>query len=451
MKRKHDRKMEDKNRKHIVLITRTMFLFVFFFVMMLVFMPGKPAKACCICGCDCSSIEGYHEDTVDEVNDHTDDEFDQHEDWILETWWEEHMLPALKRMAEQMTTVTMMNAENIGMFMDAESQLETQRVLQELQAEAHKDYMPSENLCKMGTLNRSMAASERRSIITQMAMTTGSIDRQLANENMISPELPDSDIMSRFEKFRSTYCDPSEHNKAFEVLCPTGPVNERMNRDIDYTRTIGAELSLHVDFVDPALTTQEEDVIALARNLYAHDLAFRRTRSQLRNEAKQDEYLDLRSVIAKRSVAENSFNAIMGMKTGGILVQTDLPPSVNTDATTPQYFTRELLVEMGMPEDEVERYVGQYPSYYAQMEILTKKIYQDPAFITNLLDTPANVKRQYAAMQSMGLMQQREMFDSSLRTEMLLSVLLELEIEKQQEEVQNEVNKLTPSGKRRDP
>ncbi len=426
---------------------RTATFFGAFAFLLLVCLPLKPAKACCICGCPCGTIASYHEETVQVINDHTTEEHNLHQDWLAFTWWDKFMHPNLQKMAEQMTAATLMNAEAIGMFMDAESQLKTQRLLQDRMAEAHKDYIPSETLCKMGTLNRSMVESERRATITQAAMSTGSIDRQLGLIHMISAESPDSDEQSRFKHFQNTYCDPSDHNRAFEALCPTGPT-PRVNRDIDYTRTIGSELSLNVDFVDKNKTTEEEDVIALARNLYANDLFSQRTIRELRNEGKQDEYLDLRSVVAKRSVAENSFNAIMGLKTGGT-ISAGGPPSANADTTDPKFFMTRLLEELGMPEDETKRYVGSNPSYYSQMEVLTKKVFQDPAFIANLYDTPANVKRQYAAMQSLGLTQQREMFDSTLRTEMLLSVLLELEVAKYQKRVQNEINKLTPSGKKR--
>lgn len=425
---------------------KIIFLCAVFSVCFFVLWPDR-AQACCACGCNCGEIAAKHATTRSDVNNHTDDEFDKHEEWMVDTLWEDYMFPMLQMMTEELTAAQLMEMEIVGSFFDAENQLETQRLLQELQAEAHKDYIPSESVCKMGTLTRSVAQAQRRGQITQMAMTKGSIDRQLQTANMISVEETDSDRMSRFEKFKSVYCDHNDFNGAFEVFCDS-VVADRVNKDIDYARTIGGELSLHVDFVDPNLEPIEEDVIALSRNLYAHNLFTKMTRDQIENKATNDEYLDLRSVIAKRSVAENSFNAIMGMKTAGPLV-TDQPPSVNDDGTSPEYFTRQLLVEMGMPEDEVERFVGENPSYYAQMEVLTKKIYQDPAFITNLIDTPANVKRQFAAMQSFGLMQQRDIFDTLLRSEMLLSVLLELEIAQKQEDIQNEVNRLSNVGKRR--
>jgi hypothetical protein len=74
------------------------------------------------------------------------------------------------------------------------------------------------------------------------------------------------------------------------------------------------------------------------------------------------------------------------------------------------------------------------------MEVLTKKIYQDPAFYASLMDSPANVNRQYAALQSFGLMQKRDIFETVSRSEILMSLLLEMEIAKYQDNIQNRQN-----------
>ena len=73
------------------------------------------------------------------------------------------------------------------------------------------------------------------------------------------------------------------------------------------------------------------------------------------------------------------------------------------------------------------------------MELLTKKIYQRPDFYTNLYDKPANVDRIRASMRSIGLMQKWDMFNSRLRSEMLLSVAAELELAKEQDRLQRQM------------
>jgi len=69
------------------------------------------------------------------------------------------------------------------------------------------------------------------------------------------------------------------------------------------------------------------------------------------------------------------------------------------------------------------------------MELLTKKIYQNPDFYTNLYDKPANVSRKGVAMQAIGLMQKFDMLKSTLRKEASLSVLLELAVTDEQNDI----------------
>jgi hypothetical protein len=74
-------------------------------------------------------------------------------------------------------------------------------------------------------------------------------------------------------------------------------------------------------------------------------------------------------------------------------------------------------------------------SYFGQMEALTKFIYQDPHFFIELQDKPANVERQQTSMKAIQLMQERDMFESLQRSELLLSTLLELYLVKEQQKV----------------
>ena len=71
-------------------------------------------------------------------------------------------------------------------------------------------------------------------------------------------------------------------------------------------------------------------------------------------------------------------------------------------------------------------------SYDGIMEVLTKKIYQDPAFYINLYDNPENVMRQKASIKAIQLMQGWDIVKALHRREMLLAMILELKLRKQQ-------------------
>ncbi|MGZ9108293.1 MAG: hypothetical protein ACXW4B_05680 [Micavibrio sp.] len=368
---------------------------------------------------------------VTAVNTWTTTEFQLHQVWMVTVFFNQYILPAMQQMAEQLSAVAMQQMMILGTFLDAKHQLETNRLYQELAAQAHKDYHPSEGMCTIGTVARSLAASDRNATLTALMMAQHSLDRQLLNANSNASEGPKEDLEGRVEQFRTTYCDPNDNNKGLTSVCD-GATQARMNKDIDYTRTVANPLTIEVDFSNATLTDDEEDLLALASNLYAHDIFSQIPEAQLNeNEANQQTYMDMRSIVAKRSVAENSFQAIAAMKSSGAT------PAVGTA----QYMAA-VLEELGVSNADAQELIGENPSYYAQMEMLTKTILQRPQFFVDLYDKPANVARKGVALQALALMQDRDSFKSTLRSEAMLSVILELQVMKAQEAVQNEVNRL---------
>ena len=354
-------------------------------------------------------------------------------EYIIDIFFLEHILPAMMMMTEQLSAVGMQQVATIGMFFDAKHQQETQRLFQQLAAQAHKDYQPSEELCSLGTIMRSLGASDRNSDLTALTLTERSLRRQLGNANTNASEGPKEDREGRLDQFRRRYCDPNDNDKGLASICNNAN-NETKNKDVDFARTVAFPMTLDINFSDAVLTDDEEDVIALASNLFSHEVFTRISSTAMEVVANQDEYLNVRSVIAKRSVAEHSFNTILGMKTAG-----------SNAANTAQYMMS-MLQELGMSADDAMALVGENPSYYAQMEVLTKTIFQRPEFFVGLYDKPTNVARKGVALQAVSLMQDRDLFKSSLRSEAMLSVLLEMEIMKLQEDVQNRINRLVADG-----
>lgn len=371
--------------------------------------------------------------------------------WLISILWEDNLLPAMMLMADQLTAVAMQQMQIIGTFMDAKHQLETQQVLQKIAARTHKDYQPSIGLCEFGTLMKSMAMTDRKVDVTAVLMAQHSQDRQLGAVNTASALGEDSDKESRIKQFREKFCQRFDNNDGLNILCDwdqdgvPGPIiggqdPDRRNKDIDFVRTLDKPWTIDMDMLYPSLrevlTDNEEEVFALAGNLYGHELFIRppaRSLQALPNQRitnMQKTYMDIRSVVAKRAVAENSFNAIVGLKSNGA-------------ESVPDYLIA-MLQELGLPYDVATQMSGgALPSYYSQMEVLTKKIYQKPDFYTNLYDTPANVDRKEVAMQAIGLMQKFDIFKSYLRNEASLSVLLEMEVVTLQNEVENEINQMT--------
>jgi hypothetical protein len=368
-------------------------------------------------------------------------EFIIQREWLTKVLFEQHVLPALMLFTEQISAMAMNQALTIGMFLDAKHQLETQRTLQEMTAQAHKDYHPSEGMCVFGTNVRSLAASERNNDLSAATFSSRMLQRELLSGDSLSGYGRTSDMSSRLKQFRDVYCSRADNGNGLALLCPTAPSNPaRMNKDINFTATLDAPLTLALDFTQaPDPSPDEEDIFALAANLYAHNVAPSIPQRFLSEQGGRPEsagvrrYMDVRAIAAKRSVATNSFAAIAAMKSQG------------KEQVQPYMFA--ILKEMGLTNpDDIRAFLGDKPSYHAQMEVLTKKLYQHPAFYTELYDKPANVARKNVSLQAIELMQKRDIYRSLLRSEAILSVMLETSLKDEQSRIVNEISNLDDSG-----
>jgi hypothetical protein len=406
------------------------------------------AAICCVSCCSCltdvllpDDITMWIENWIN-INLHIFIQLTLHRIFFFDwEFWQQNLLPAMMSMAEQLAAVAMQQMTIIGTFLDAQEQLETQRLFQQLMARAHKDYHPSIEMCEVGTRIKSLAASERMGELATLTLSQRAQDRALGNANVSAFGGDRSDIVNRVEQFRLVFCDRRDNNDSLDLVC-TSPTTvagrERYNKDIDFPRTIMHPFTVVANFTNagPA-TPQEEEIMALASNLYGYETFTRPDPQALVNEpnrqvtGSQQAYIDMRSRVAQMSVAENSFNAIVGMKVEG--------------TAGSRTFMEAFLQQLGVPAAEATALLGNNPSYEAQMEILTKKAYQDPRFYTHLYDKPANVERKGAAMQAIGLIQKFDMLKSYLRTEASLSILLELAVDELQSELEDAIDTVDTS------
>lgn len=422
---------------------------------------SQPAWAQCSCGDCCGPIKGCASTCTCTSNkqtkittDHIVESFKQHRTWMVDIFFKDDrkgdqsnfhtvpgMLAALEIMASQLTASMGSQVMAVGAMLDAKHQMETQRLFQQLTAEAHKDYQPSEGLCAIGTMTRSLAASNRRADLTQIALSNRMNERQLLSGDIVSTASSESDFWSRIKQYRMTFCNPKDNGNGLANLCKGGGTDKtRFNRDIDYTATVDMPLTLDVDFNKPPKTPDEENIFALSANLYAHEPMPAVIQGELVTENGDPgegalKILDIRALAAKRSVAQNSFAAVVGQRAQG-----------NEEVSPFLYSALKEMSNEGISDDEIKKYLGDKPSYHAQMEMLTKKVYQHPAFYTDLYDKTANVLRKEAAMQAVNLMQKRDMYRSLLRSETLFSVMLETTLMDSQERIQNEIKRLDQEG-----
>jgi hypothetical protein len=200
-------------------------------------------------------------------------------------------------------------------------------------------------------------------------------------------------------------------------------------------------------------TNDEMSVWALSENLYGNDTFRTIPKDYLARPSNQSAILDIRSVIAKRSVAEYSFQTMVGMRSE-YQPENNQPPG--TSQVWPLGYTagfyrgmgpyiRSILDRQGMGGESANDLPGE-GSYYSTMYALSKAIYQDPQFYIELYDSPANLERKSIVMRGIDLMQSMDMLKSRLRSEMLLAVLTEMEIIKEQRAVQDKLDQARNEG-----
>ncbi len=383
-------------------------------------------------------IKSYHAVAEVTMLTHIKQEFIFHQSWLTNTLFKQHILRAMMMMTEQLSAIAFQQVQIGGTFWDAKEQLETQRLTQELEYEAHKDYQPSEDFCYFGTNIRSMHGSNAASEYTQSALNERNIKRHLGNKKTTSAGSISEENVERWKNFTALYCDPADNNMSvflknggLKPACNSGASDkQRINADVDYTRTIDNPRTINANFTKDDPGKEGVDILALINNLYGHTPITRQIH-YLDQKGMKEKYMGLRAITAKRNVAQNSMNAIIAMKTSGTDQTTGAPQTAK--------FMGKLLENLGIPANETQLMLGKNPSYYAQLETLSKRIAQSPEFYSNLYDKPANVTRKGVAIKALDLMIEREMYKSQLRREMLISVLLSSKLKRDADIVNREL------------
>ncbi len=342
----------------------------------------------------------------------------------------------LQMMTSQLTATMVDQVMGVGMLFDAKHQLEVQREFQRLTAQAHKDYHPSAQMCRVGTFVRHLAESEKHADMTQVTVANRLMDRETISGRVITLESDTSDYKSRLKHFAETHCNKEDAGDGMKNLCKDSKATaEWKNAGVDYTQRVSAPLTLDIDFVEGGEPNEEEAaLLALLNNLFYNEPfpEIPPAKTQLKNMSQPLQ--NMRSIIAVRGLARNTIANIIAEKTSSPETATAMP------------FIRALLEEFGLEETEIDKMFGENPSYHAQMEVLTKKIYQHPNFVVNLYDKPANVKRMRAAMRAIKLMQDRDIHEAMMRREMLLSMILEIRIREYQAEVMDDIRRKLGGG-----
>lgn len=354
---------------------------------------------------------------------------------------QDDLKPANQTLADSLREKIILRFLMIGAFMDGQTEVQSVTTLQKLNAKAMRDYQVSEQICRFGSISKGLSQSSNKAKAAEQSIMNRMVARQTLDKSTLSSVFGDSteggrngDKSARLKRVATRYCDPQEMNGNYaaiateqgKIVTPfctsTDPKN--WNADIDAGKTLFAVNSTGSSLAGFGRSDDEQNLIDLGSNLYANNLPLNLGASDMMriqengsqgNESNITKLMDMRSILAKHSVAAGSFAAIAGMKTAGSADAKDQLQAVAK--------------ELGVTDQkDLDALIGDNPSYYAQMDFLTKKLYQTPGFYANLYDTPSNVLRQQTALKAISLMQDRDIYESLQRSEMILSVILEAKI-----------------------
>tara|TARA_R110002124_G_scaffold149220_1_gene315198 strand:- start:366363 stop:367601 length:1239 start_codon:yes stop_codon:yes gene_type:complete len=391
-----------------------------------------------------------HSDTVSTISDTTEAGFESIVDLLYadspNTWWESMVLPQLRSYTSQMTTLIINYPLAIGAFFDAQSQQDSITRMQVLSAKTTRDHMPAVSMCEFATLSKSLVATKIAKDNMVKAMSLQNLKRVTLDKSLAGSKSVNEDAQSRFEQFKAKYCfstpQASDHAGLLEGICTATAGTRKNNIDINFTQLLGAPKTISAtlypaNYGSNESRSQFEDIVALSRNLYGDTPTEAITENNVKKTTEGLSRLQLikkRTLQAKRNVAQHSFANYVGLK-----APTDKADDSSLSITP---HMQNLLLALGLDGsagNEFSDYFAQTggptslsntsPSYWAQMEVLTKTLYQNPRFFVNLYDNPANVKRQQAAMKAIDLMQERDIHETALRSETLLSLWLDSALE----------------------
>lgn len=414
----------------------------------LVIAPASYKKAyavCCGSFAICSTIPNQATRALETslhniLRQHITQEFVYQQRWFMFDYFYDFVLRGMMNMAEQLSVVGESQVFAFGSILDAKESLEAQRLIQEKTAQAQRDYHPDVGMCTIGTASQSLAASGRSGELASIVLNKRMIDRQLGIRNSVGTEANATDVDARIEQLQRRFCDRHGNAGNTSNLCLAAASGPNINKDIDYAGTIGLKRTVNINLTNASLAApdiDDENILALANNLYGSSV-FDHSRvpgnkklqgAESWESGVATEHLDKRAIIAKRNLAQNSFNAIVGMKSAG-----------SAASANAGNYIHNIFMQLGVTAaPEARQMLGDNPSYYALLEAISQKIYQDPEFFTNLYDSPANVSRKNVAMQAINLMLDRDTYKSELRSEALLSLWLEAEIVRYQKDIVNDM------------
>lgn len=380
--------------------------------------------------CTCATASQLHTRTRTNVKNFIDEQFDKHKTFLVDKFWKEKLQPAFMKFTQQEVSSGQQATTTRASIADGKAANNLGHAASEDQAEQAEILTPDPQACAVASGARSLAVGQAKAQEVATGIVKDSSNRRLGRAELTTEDPAQVDRDERREVFNEHFCDPEAWGGAFKDQCSTA--GDLKDRDIDFRKTLDEPWTLDIrpDYADQdadSWTDDEISVSALRQHLFGHEVYPRPTRDEFKQYNVKVGYLNQRALEAKRSVAEYSLQTLIGEKS----------------AASPEAkeWLEASLKNLGIEIDaETQAKIKDKPSYFAIMEVLTKRMYQDPNFYNQLIKPGPQVAQTQASLQAVNLMQMRDVYDSMLRSELILSLIVEMELDDQQAVVQSQTN-----------
>jgi hypothetical protein len=168
-----------------------------------------------------------------------------------DTFWGYNLLPAMKDMTRQLTTLDVGGSGSLGQLADVTDANRTSRALQNFQLEASRAQRPSATVCSGGTAAGGMLRADtfRRAYAAQAPAEKN--PRTANAKGSTSAQGSGQDLKARWDDYTANYCDPDYNAGA--AGCTTAGAN--VNRDLDVPGEIFEKDTIDVTDADTKAAT----------------------------------------------------------------------------------------------------------------------------------------------------------------------------------------------------
>lgn len=365
------------------------------------------------------------------INSYTTSRVNDHKSWVQNTLWPA-ILEDLQVLTDQLAGVSPAAMSSLGMITDGAQTQTTQRRLQKLKAESVNRNRPNLKMCSVATMTKGLTNSEDNGRVFSASLSNNMKTRFLGGENTQGADGVDSDKRARWNMFVSQYCDPDSENGALGEQCQNiDPAN--FDKDVDFARLVGG--------ADTIAAEDTHAVTLMASYLYGHDIPRNRFKGNSidpkKNSRNYELYEQMRSIMAMRSIAANSFQSVVALKSEG-------PEETEEEKSRRQ----STMIEMGYSSDFIANSMKASPSYVGRMNLMQDALFHNPGFYIDNISSPEHVSQTMTAMKAIENMYMDRLAESLKRQELLNSVWLELKLRKEQSDITRKALNANLEGER---